>query len=1073
MDPVTAFSLAAGVLQVVDLSVQALSTCKEIYEDGSLAQHRKTEELINYLAETTERLEKSVSHAPTQATSESRAVVDVSRKCSETAAELCSELKKLRLDPQGGLRQSMSKSLRAMQKKKFLTESQEKLDKYQNVLNTRILSKLDTHAIQQIGELQTLDQSVKDLALALSQGFNTVTQLLAIETVPIKQHIDRRFEDQAHSEAIRRVQKQFKDGLFFPEIFARQDDIPKSHEGTCHWIFASNKVETRGELRSDSDVESNPESARSLPLSDFTDWLENGAEPYWLSGKPGSGKSTLMKYISTEFREFCQSNAVLSPWADGENLVVCSFFFWNIGSPLQKNYVGLLRSLLYQIAEQRPDLVPIMIGEEATQISKMSEARESVSMYAWTKERLDDALRRFLAQKPPSTRVCMFIDGLDEFVGDEDSLMNTVRLLSRTSRTKVCVSSRPEQIFRQGFANLPQLKLQDLNRRDIQQATRERLGSVLKEHFPQLDPEIDNLVQEVTYRSEGIFLWADLIIKDLKRGLRNEDNMQELCKRLDDMPGTVQGVYEHMLNRLDKPYFREATKYFHFLMAYQHFSTFSPVFYASPTLLHFACVEETVCEYDLSKDRTRFESFNFHESCNKLETRILTRCAGFLEIDDSRKPYIEGVGNASVRTRTSQRQENVSRHLREVRFIHKTVVEFLQSHTDFLQHPDWQLSACVAALRSALRVASLAPIAISEENTYFPRRALLQNEFVLAILHPYRDIGQALLQLADQTYNTWKYIETSLNESESSFSRYNTLQDFLYAQEGDYHPPFHDRFGFAAFFGFYKYLMQHVSKNIFSGKEINYLLSCAVLGIDAFVFQHSLKLSYVILLEYFEIVLLLLPSSSNANLSIEIEGMHGRDSLWSIFIKASSRVLTKNLYSEVVLRTGEGSQILKLWKDTVASFLSRGADVNADLAYRGFFVLRWQESRCPVVFEIEETPLAFVKGRLAHVNASLSKEMEHLLTSYSGLERMSVLSIGEGYKPSSVWMHRLTREQSQRLLKMQPWRIADLRYWRGPSVRDVKADNAWLVEPTPEAEEVVNRVLVYLEEARSKAMTET
>lgn len=55
-----------------------------------------------------------------------------------------------------------------------------------------------------------------------------------------------------------------------------------------------------------------------------------------LSGKPGSGKSTLMKYVSTEFREFCHSNAVLSPWADGENLVACSFFFWNVGSPLQK-----------------------------------------------------------------------------------------------------------------------------------------------------------------------------------------------------------------------------------------------------------------------------------------------------------------------------------------------------------------------------------------------------------------------------------------------------------------------------------------------------------------------------------------------------------------------------------------------------------------------------------------------------------------------------------------------------------------------------------------------------------------
>ena len=49
MDPVTAFGLATGVLQVVDLSLKALSTCKEIYADGSLARNRETEELTKCL----------------------------------------------------------------------------------------------------------------------------------------------------------------------------------------------------------------------------------------------------------------------------------------------------------------------------------------------------------------------------------------------------------------------------------------------------------------------------------------------------------------------------------------------------------------------------------------------------------------------------------------------------------------------------------------------------------------------------------------------------------------------------------------------------------------------------------------------------------------------------------------------------------------------------------------------------------------------------------------------------------------------------------------------------------------
>ncbi len=49
MDPVTAFSLAAGVLQVVDFSFQALAKCQELCKDGSLAEHRSTGEIAKYL----------------------------------------------------------------------------------------------------------------------------------------------------------------------------------------------------------------------------------------------------------------------------------------------------------------------------------------------------------------------------------------------------------------------------------------------------------------------------------------------------------------------------------------------------------------------------------------------------------------------------------------------------------------------------------------------------------------------------------------------------------------------------------------------------------------------------------------------------------------------------------------------------------------------------------------------------------------------------------------------------------------------------------------------------------------
>lgn len=53
MDPVTVFSLVAGVLQVVDFSLKAVDKCRELYKDGSLAEHRDTGEIAEKLGMNT------------------------------------------------------------------------------------------------------------------------------------------------------------------------------------------------------------------------------------------------------------------------------------------------------------------------------------------------------------------------------------------------------------------------------------------------------------------------------------------------------------------------------------------------------------------------------------------------------------------------------------------------------------------------------------------------------------------------------------------------------------------------------------------------------------------------------------------------------------------------------------------------------------------------------------------------------------------------------------------------------------------------------------------------------------
>ena len=208
---------------------------------------------------------------------ETKDVVEVSKKCSVIAKELLTELRKLQAEPGDGLLQAIKKGTRAVRRKSAIKEIEKKLGKYQDVLHTRILSKLDAHAVQQTANFETLDQNVKDLAVQLSQGRNAFDQSLNNQTVTLQTQLDQRFDHQGHVQTNERVKQQFKDSLFFPEMFARQDDIPKSHEGTCHWIFGPPRVGP-----SDSSDDEDPDrDAPALPWDNFKTWLGNDEDIYW------------------------------------------------------------------------------------------------------------------------------------------------------------------------------------------------------------------------------------------------------------------------------------------------------------------------------------------------------------------------------------------------------------------------------------------------------------------------------------------------------------------------------------------------------------------------------------------------------------------------------------------------------------------------------------------------------------------------------------------------------------------------------------------------------------------------
>ena len=99
-------------------------------------------------------------------------------------------------------------------------------------------------------------------------------------------------------------------------------------------------------------------SNASIPWVDFVQWLsddEAGDHLYWIPGKPGSGKSTLMKYLYHDQR----TQSLFRRWAGSQRLVIASCFTWNPGSFMQKFLTDLFRALLHEILSVCPELIPL------------------------------------------------------------------------------------------------------------------------------------------------------------------------------------------------------------------------------------------------------------------------------------------------------------------------------------------------------------------------------------------------------------------------------------------------------------------------------------------------------------------------------------------------------------------------------------------------------------------------------------------------------------------------------------------------------------------------------------------
>ncbi|KAI2778896.1 hypothetical protein F4815DRAFT_227104 [Daldinia loculata] len=320
--------------------------------------------------------------------------------------------------------------------------------------------------------------------------------------------------------------------LYFIGIRARQQKIPDAHTRTFAWVF-----------------EGKPPG--------FIDWLQHSSGIFWIQGKPGSGKSTLMKFLSSHDDIILH----LEPWAQGKKLVVASFFFWNAGSPLQKSQEGLFRSLLFEILRSRPHLIPRV---SALRVELRGHWDDD---WSWTVNELYHICYKIL-EECTDTKFCFFLDGMDEYGAEKTELGNlvkSVQSLAFLPNIKLCVSSRPWSVFTEAFGQNPELslKVEDLTRDDIRKYVSDKFEE--NRQFVELrdeEPTAFNFTDEICQRAQGVFLWVYLVVRDLLEGFTNGDSLGFLRDRLERFPEDLDAFFRHMIDAIEPIYHRSTARMF-------------------------------------------------------------------------------------------------------------------------------------------------------------------------------------------------------------------------------------------------------------------------------------------------------------------------------------------------------------------------------------------------------------------------------------------------------------------------------------------------------------------------------
>lgn len=478
--------------------------------------------------------------------------------------------------------------------------------------------------------------------------------------------------------------------LWFPELQSRERSIDEAHIGTFRWLLHDPEGDSQrgvdsvskyssdtydesndsceGQCKrnsicgtSESDNESRQEDIdRQEKREAFIKWLQVGNGVFYISGKVGSGKSTLMKSLAQD----PLTRELLRTWANENerDLLFVQFFFWNSGSSLQKSIAGLYRGILWEILRMHPDLIQDVLPSLWRDAHAFVEPDDGQFLRPEIDFRiLETAFDNLISNQDliNKRRICFFIDGLDEFDGDFWKLSKRLQSWCSSSDVKICVSSRPHNQFLSLFTSNAScwLKLHELTWSDMTRVVRDEFE--YDERFIEVrhkNKEYNDLITSIVYKADGVFLWVHLAMRSLLTGIENSCSPTQLQKKLDALPDELNSMFYQMLHKIERS---ERLRVMQTLLSMKN----DPIDLRPSTWIYTQAVLDNLMD-NPEYEGTLLEGYlgpfmneeEIASTCGIVGRRMIGRCQGLLEIKYTgfSFPYCH-----------------------RLQFVHRTVSEFL------------------------------------------------------------------------------------------------------------------------------------------------------------------------------------------------------------------------------------------------------------------------------------------------------------------------------------------------------------------------------------------------------------